>query len=192
MAVSSIAGMTTLARTALGQDNNFQGTQATNGNYAENSTATFPLSFCWYKGEIVYYIRIDTSDQATAQQQGLNRALTLENVLSSQPRSYDDIYTFTNFTQFNVIPSVPTPVGYQNTDPNYSPLWQLSNVSWNSGSKPRTLKSEEEILQAKSNGEVTVTKTNIVINCPVIFTPQGGKLPNVKITLGGKSQDKDD
>lgn len=186
IAVSSIAGMTTLAPTALGQDPNFQGTPATNGVYPENATATFPLIFCWYNGQVVYYIRIDTSDQTTAQQQGLNTALTLENALSSQPRSYDDIYTFTNFTQYNVIPSVPTPVGYQSTDPNYSPLWQVSNVSWNSGSKPRTLTSEADILQAQSNGEVTVTKTNVVINCPVIFTPQGGKLPNVKITLGGK------
>lgn len=192
LTASSIAAMTTaLSPSALAEDNNFQGSPATNGVYPENATATFPLIFCYYRGQVVYYIRIDSSDQSTAKQQGLNYSTALGNALSSQPASYDDIYTFTNFTQYNVVPSAPTPVGYESTDPNYSPIWRVSTVSWNAGAKPRTLKSEEEILDAKGKGEVTVTKTTILINCPIIFTPDGGKLPNVKITLGGHNDDHD-
>ncbi len=173
------------AAPALAQ-NNFQGTPATNGVYPENATATFPLIFCWYKGQVLYYIRTDTSDAATAQAQGLNYVPQLANVLTSQPAGYDDIYTFTNSQQYNIVPSAPNPVGPRSTDPNYQPIWQVSTVSWNSGAKRRVLKSEEEVLAAKAAGEVTVTKTNTVINCPIIFTPDGGKLPNVKITLGGQ------
>ncbi len=185
------SGIVLTTTTATMAQNNFQGTPATNGVYPENATATFPLIFCYYKGQVIYYIRIDTSDEATAQAQGLNHLPQLANVLTSQPAAYDDIYTVANYQQFNVVPSAPNPVGPRSTDPHYQPLWQVSQVSWNSGATPRVLKSEEAILEAKTRGEITLTKTNIVINCPIIFTPDGGKLPNVKITLGGHHQDGD-
>jgi hypothetical protein len=188
VATASLVTAMGVASPALAQ-NNSQGTPATNGVYPENATATFPIIFCWYKGQVLFYIRIDTSDEATAQAQGLNYVPQLANVLTSQPVAYDDIYTFTNSQQFNVIPSAPNPVGPKNTDHNYQPLWQVSKVTWNSGTTQRVLKSEDAILEAKAKGEVTVTKTNVVINCPIFFTPEGGKLPNVKITLGGHDQD---
>ena len=179
----------TSATSALAQQNNFQGSPATNGVYPEEATATFPLIFCYYEGQVVYYIRLDTSDQATAQAQGLNHVPQLADVLTSSPAAYDDIYTVTNYQQFNVVPSAPNPVGPNSTDRNYQPLWQVSQVTWNAGTKPRKLKSEADILDARQKGEVSVTKTNVVINCPIICTPQGGKLPNVKITLGGHQGD---
>ena len=190
-AASFAAVGTVLGSPALAQDENFQGSPATNGVYPENATATFPLIFCWYKGQVVYYIRIDSSDQGTAEQQGLNYSAALGNSVNEQPASYDDIYTFTNAKQYNVVPSAPTPVGYKSNDPNYSPIWRVSTVAWNVGARPRTLKSEDEILKAKADGEVTVTKTTVLINCP-IFTPEGGKLPNVKISLGGRNREGDD
>ncbi len=174
---------------AQAQDDNFQGTPQTNGVSTEKATATLPLIFCWYKGEVLFYIRTDTSDQATAQQQGLNYVPQLANVLTSSPAAYDDIYTFTNFNQFNVVPSAPDPVGPKSTDHTYQPLWQVSEVAWNAGSKARTLRSEDEILAAAKGGEVTITKTNVVINCPIVFRPGAGKLPNVKIEFGGGDRD---
>lgn len=49
----------------------------------------------------------------------------------------DDIFVFANFTQGNVLASSPHPAGPENTDTNYSPLWQISLVSWNPGTQPR-------------------------------------------------------
>ena len=175
---------------AQAQDQEVQGTPQTDGVHTGKATATFPLVFCWYKGQVLFYIRTDTSDKTTAQQQGLNYVPQLGNVLSSAPPAYDDIYTFTNYNQYNVVPSAPYPVGARNTDRDYQPLWQVSQVAWNSGSKPRTLRSEEEILAAAKSGEVTVTKTNVVINCPIIFSPELGKLPNVKIQFGDYDRDR--
>ena len=147
-------------------------------------TATLPLISCWYKGQVLFYIRIDTSDQPTAEQQGLNYVPQLVNVLTSSPSAYDDIYTFSNFNQFNVVPSAPYPVGPKNTDTTYQPLWQVSQVAWNPGAKPHTLTSEEEILAASQSGEVTLTKTNVVINCPIVFRPGAGRLPNLTVQFG--------
>ena len=95
----------------------------------------------------------------------------------------DDIFVFTNLHQGNVLASAPHPAGPGNTDTNYSPLWQVNLVSWNSGRQPRALTSQQGILDAESSGEVTIEKTPIIVECSVIFTPGGGQLPGSQITL---------
>lgn len=138
-----------------------------------------PLVQCWYKGKVAYYIQTEASDEGLAKQQDVNYVPQLSNAIAGG--AVDDIYHVTNFTQGNVIPSAPIPAGPGNTDPNYSPLWQVSLVTWNSGTTPHVLKSEEDVLNAQSQGLVTIVKTNIVVNCPVIYTPVGGLFPTAKI-----------
>src|SRR6201993_190828 len=82
----------------------------------------------------------------------------------------DDIFVFTNFPQGNVLASAPHPAGPANTDTNYSPLWQVSLVAWNSGTR-RVLTSQTDIENAASAGDVTITKTPIIVECSVVFTP---------------------
>lgn len=144
-----------------------------------------PLVQCWYKGKVAYYIQTEASDPTLAQQQDVNYVSVLSNAISGG--AVDDIYHVTNFTQGNVIPSAPIPAGPGNSDPNYTPLWQVSTVTWNSGTTPHVLKSEEEVLNARDQGLVTIVKTNIVVNCPVIYTPFGGLFPNARI-IGDYSQ----
>jgi hypothetical protein len=90
----------------------------------------------------------------------------LANAANSQ--AVDDIYVFSNFKQPNVVPSAPHPFGPQNADPDYTPLWQVSSVTWNPGSQPRVLTSEAAIRDAASNNELTISKTDIVLNCPIL------------------------
>jgi hypothetical protein len=98
----------------------------------------------------------------------------------------DDIFSFTNFTQGNVLASAPHPAGPSNTDVNYSPLWQVSLVSWNAGRQPRVLTSQADITNAAGAGDVTITKTPIIVECSVIFTPGGGLLPGARVTGGAQ------
>lgn len=140
-----------------------------------------PLVAAWYKGKSAYYIQTEASDQQVAKQQGVNFVPGLASAIGAG--AVDDIYVVTNFNQANVIPSAPIPAGPDNNDTDYSPLWQVSTVTWNQDQTPHTLKSEKKVLAAEAAGLVTITKTNIVVNCPVIFTPQGGLLPTAKITL---------
>ena len=147
-------------------------------------TATLPIIFCWFKGQPALYIQTDASDPTVALQQGVNNVPILSNAINANPGAVDDIYVVTNYKQGNVIPSAPIPAGPANANPNYSPLWQVSTVTWKAGATtPHTLKSEEEVLAAARAGFVTLTKTNIVVNCPVVFTPSGGQLPTVKIRI---------
>ncbi|HUI44359.1 MAG TPA: hypothetical protein VL122_00030 [Nitrospirota bacterium] len=148
------------------------------------ATVRLPLVHCWYKGQVAYYIQTEASDPGVAAQQGVNYVPQLANTINAPGPggAVDDIYAVTNFKQGNVIPSAPIPAGPNNANsPPYSPLWQVSLVTWNPGTTPYTLKSEEEVLAAKADGMVTIVKTNIVVNCPVIFTPVGGLLPTAKI-----------
>lgn len=153
--------------------------RAQGDNSVQNPSVILPLVHCWYKGKVAYYIQTDASDESFATQQGVNFVPELANAIAGG--AVDDIYHVTNFNQGNVIPSAPMPAGPGNSDPNYTPLWQVSLVTWKSGTTPYTLKSEEEVLNAQSQGLVDIVKTNIVVDCPVIYTPSGGLLPTAKI-----------
>jgi hypothetical protein len=154
-----------------------------------NSLTTLPLHICYFNGGKSFYLATDASDQAVAKSFGANYVPQLANVLKdTQSPAFDNIYVVTNFKQFNVLPSSPNPVGPNNTDPSYTPLWQLTQVTWKT--TPRVLRSEAEILAARSKGELTVTPTDIVVLCPVVYTTFGGRLPQAKVILGsGKDFD---
>jgi hypothetical protein len=168
----SVAGSPALARA---QDGN----PVPNPPNATGPQVVLPLVQCWYKGKVAYYIQTDTSDQSLAAQFGINYVPRLSGAIDGQ--AVDDIYHVTNFNQGNVIPSAPIPAGPGNTDPNYSPIWQLSLVTWRSGTTPYILKSEEDVLNAQAQGLLDIVKTTIVINCPVMYTPYGGKLPSAML-----------
>lgn len=141
----------------------------------------------WYEGRAVQYVTTDTSDKDVAAATGSNFVPRLANAIPAQPlapgsfSALDNIYSFTNFKQGGVLPSVPEPAGAGNADKSYSPLWLMNKVTWLPNNQPRVLKSEEEVLQAAEKRQVSITKTNIVINCPVIFSVAGGTLPSAKI-----------
>ena len=51
---------------------------------------------------------------------------------------------------------------------DYSPLWQVNMVTFKDGATPHLLKSKADVDAAVAAGEVTVTQTNTVVNCPVL------------------------
>ena len=53
-------------------------------------------------------------------------------------------------------------------DQGFSPLWKLNLVEWNQNVNPRELKPAQEIMGAQQNGSLTVKKTDVVVNHPVI------------------------
>ena len=162
-------------------------------SYEENPKVVLPLVICWHDGKKDLYIQTDASDPAIAAAQNVNYVPQLANAIDAPNGAVDDIYVFTNSTekdQYNILPSEPKPVGPNNRDTSYSPLWQVSQVTWKDGVGQRTLKSENEVKDAESKGFVLVDKTRIVLNCPVVYTDAGGLLPKAVIRL--KDGDGDD
>lgn len=51
----------------------------------------------------------------------------------------------------------------------YPPLWAIVKVTWKDGATARVLKSLAEIKKAQAAGEVTLAKTSLVVNCPLVL-----------------------
>src|SRR4029077_14328654 len=63
--------------------------------------------------------------------------------------------------QHNIIDTVPG-------RPDYSPLWQINMVTFKAGMTPHLLKSKADVDAAVKAGQVTITTTASVVNCPVL------------------------
>lgn len=142
-----------------------------------NVPLTIPLTRGFVDGNEVFYISTEASDRDLA---GHLTNLTGFRVayspaLANTPASaLANIYAFTNGI------AGPGPLGFQPNvadsqpgDPEYSPLWNVIMVEWQI--TPRELKSEGEILAALQAGEVTITRTELVVNCPFVEW-EGGSL----------------
>ena len=140
---------------------------------------SLPLVTGWYDGKPALYISTETSDRQVAEMTHITYSPQLRNAIAGG--AVDDIYMITNFKQGNVIPEAPKPEGPRNQAHKYTPLWQLNLVTWSNNVRPHTLKSEEDILAEQARGNVRIVKTNIVINCPILDTPQGGLFPGARL-----------
>ena len=142
-----------------------------------NSISLF-LAKGYVNGKIAFFIATDASDNQTAASITKNPgfkvnfapalALTLE---SSRQQGYEFINGVRGEGSFGFqLPVASALPG----DKNYTPLVQLNFVKWNSNSSftstvtVRELKSVDEIIAAQKNGELTISKTNIVINNPAV------------------------
>ncbi|MEP0073860.1 MAG: hypothetical protein ABJE79_14255 [Marinomonas sp.] len=138
-------------------------------------TVSFPLLSAWYNGKEVFYITTDVSDREIAKLKNANYAPRLRDAVPNYPKPphvktvLERVYDFPNGEQDRgVFASVPTPLGPESLDPHYSPLWLRYVVVWNDPSQASELTSEEAIFVAEDQGLVTITRTNVVLNCPVI------------------------
>lgn len=147
---------------------------------------SLPLQQAWYEGQLVDYVSTDTSDAALALKKGLNHVPRLADVLPAEPRrpgqpsALERVYAFVDGSQASVFPSIPRPLGAANADQGYSPLWRMVEARWQAGRPRRLLKSEEALLAAEAAGDISLRPTRIVINCPVLRSPDGGALPGAR------------
>ena len=141
-----------------------------------------PVSRAWVDGRIVEYITTDISDQAMARMMGANHVPALAAAIKSVPGQsiVERVYKFPNEEQISIFQSAPSPVGAENRDRSYSPLWRVVMVRWNNPAMGRELKSEEELLAAEDKKQVSLELTDIVVNCPVTRSASGQALRGVR------------
>jgi hypothetical protein len=63
--------------------------------------------------------------------------------------------------QYNIIDVVPGQKGY-------TPLWDVTLVTWKSDATPRKLMSAAAVRKALAAGAVSLKHAGLVVNCPVI------------------------
>ena len=137
------------------------------------SPVSIPLSKGYVNGEIAYFIATDASDSQIAASITNTTGYKVNfspNLALTPESARQQGYVFVNG-----IKTSESPIGFQlgvasalPGEKGYSPLSQVNYVKWNANANPRILKSADEVMNAERNGELSVSKTNIVINSPAV------------------------
>lgn len=141
-----------------------------------SSNVSIPVSTGFIDGKVAYFIATDASTQEVASSVSnttgfkVNYAPSLANTSeSARQQGFVFLNGFSGEeggplgSQLSVATAVPG-------DPDYSPLFDINYVHWNTNntSDIRILKSADGIFEAQQNGELAITKSNVVINSPAI------------------------
>jgi hypothetical protein len=133
---------------------------------------SIPVSKGYVDGNISYFISTDASEKSIASSVSnstnfdVNYAPSLANTSESTRQQG---YVFTNGIKGDSPFEFQLPVASATPDDEgYSPLFEINYVKWINESNARVLKSAAEVLQSQNNGELTITKSNIVINSPFV------------------------
>ena len=163
-----------------------------NTNYKIRIPATptmisLPLSKGYVNGKIAYFIATDASDNQTAREisNNLKFNVNFAPTLALIPESSSQQgYEFLNGVRGQGAFGYQLPVASKlPIDKDYSPIVQLNFVKWNrditgsggtfnnhTSNTARELKSVTEIMSAQTNKELTIARTNILVNSPVILS----------------------
>jgi hypothetical protein len=138
------------------------------------TSISLPLSRGYVNGKIGYFIATDVSDNQTAieisnnQRFKVNFAPSLALIPES---SRQQGYEFLNGVKGQGAFGFQLPIASKlPVDKDYSPIVQLNFVKWNAVNNIRELKSVTEIIAAQKSNELTITRTNILINSPAVST----------------------
>ena len=154
-----------------------QGKMKQNMPFNVDVPVIMPMIDGYYKGNKVYFVHTEVSDSAMAEMMSkmINfptlHVPELKNIPEDQMAR---VYVFTNgvpgsepygggpfMFQIDVFDSIPGQKEYSQFRIPYL-------VTWNNDTKPRILNSESVILKAESDGKVTIEKSNLVVNVPMI------------------------
>lgn len=153
-----------------------------------NVPATIPMHQGFYNGESVYFIITDSSDPTHAEIITENQGWKVElaPLLANAPdAALSTTYMFTNGVEGDGVHSFQGEV-FTSTpaqSETYSALTAHVHVTWNEGTQPRILDSEEMIMEAADAGEVTLADVPVVLNMPQIVWPEGKMMVKEDKTL---------
>jgi len=163
---------------AQGQDSNLSQNEplkSTDNSTNGGNDITFisiPVEKGYVNGNLSYFISTDASEEkivssvTNTTKFDVNYAPTLSNT-SEIARQQGFVFTngiLGNGTFEHQLPVASATSG----DEGYSPLFEINYVKWNDESNSRVLKTAHEVLEAQNNGELTITRSNIVINSPFV------------------------
>jgi hypothetical protein len=142
-----------------------------------NAPITMPMIDGYYNGEKVFFVHTEVSDKAMAEMMTMMinfPTLHVPDLMNMSPNELSKIYVFTNgihgsgpygggpfMYQIDVFDSIPDQMGYSQFRVPYL-------VTWNENSTPRVLTSVDKIIKAESNAELTIQKTDNVVNVPMV------------------------
>ena len=154
-----------------------QGMREQNMPFNVDVPVIMPMIDGYYKGNKVYFVHTEVSDSAMADM--MSKMINFPTLYVPELKNIPEdqmarVYVFTNgvpgsepygggpfMFQIDVFDSIPGQKEYSQFRIPYL-------VTWNNDTKPRILNSESVILKAESDGKVTIEKSTLVVNVPMI------------------------
>jgi hypothetical protein len=140
--------------------------------------ASIPAGLAYADGSEIYFSHTEVSDPGVAEKltnMMKSPVLTVPSLALAPDEMLATVYVFQNGV------AGKGPLGFQpdvfDNPPQsegYSPLRKITFVTWADGKTAKLLKSETEVLQAETAGEVTLEVSNVVVNMP-FMSWDGGK-----------------
>jgi len=174
---------------AIEMMNKMMGSEMMNGSmmsdmqFSVDAPITMPMIDGYYNGEKLFFVHTEVSDRDMAQMMStmINfPTLHVPELKNIPAEEMAKVYVFTNgipgsgpygggpfMFQIDIFDVIPGQEGY-------SQFRTPHLVSWNENSTPRLLISVDELLESEANGEVSIEKTDLVVNAPMIVWKSDG------------------
>lgn len=142
---------------------------------------TVPAVTGYFEGQEILFIHTETSDPGIAKiltdMMGGSPVLVVPSLANASQDMLAPVYVFTNGYGGD---GPMGPLGGQGDifdfapgDEKYSPLRDITLVTWMDGKPARVLKSVAELRDAIGGGEVSTKKAGVVVNMPFLKWPGG-------------------
>ena len=142
------------------------------GNFAQ-----VPAGKAYAEGKEIFFTHTEASDPDIAEKltnMMKSPVIYVASLAKVPAESLANVYVFENGI------TGKGPLGFQpdvfNNPPGtdgYTPLRQIILVKWADGAKALELKSENEILTARDNEELTIQESGVVVNMPFLVWEDG-------------------
>lgn len=120
-----------------------------------------PALHGYYDGHRDTFLNTDVSDKMQAAQMHINYSAVLKAVPMS---ATSEIYFVEGTAAAKQIPVFGSEPG----EASYTPLWHEVMVTWKSGVTPVLLVRDDQIKSLAAKGELTMTHTHTILNCPIV------------------------
>jgi hypothetical protein len=113
----------------------------------------------YYDGHFVTYLSTDISSKAEARMMHINYSASIGKV-----KGLPEIY----LVQGRSATGQLAVFGSQPGEPDYSPLWDETILTWKAGATPVLIKSDTQIDKLEKTSGLTERPGHVVLNCPIV------------------------
>lgn len=113
----------------------------------------------YYDGHKDTYLNTDVSSKADAKAMHINFSAKIGKV-----KGLPEIY----LVEGRAATGQLAIFGSEPGEPDYSPLWSETILTWKAGATPVVIKSDTQINKIEKTGKLTERDAHVVLNCPII------------------------
>jgi len=118
-----------------------------------------PVFHGYYDGHKDTYLNTDVSSKKDAAAMHINYSAKIGKV-----KGLPEIY----LVEGRAAPGQLAVFGSEPGEPDYSPLWSETILTWKAGATPVVIKSDTQVDAIEKTGNLTERDAHVVLNCPII------------------------